>query len=190
MASQVGCGDTINVDTKLEQDLVNCPDNGIVIGKDGITLDLNGHTVDGNDALIRECPAGHICDVGILDDGHAGVTVSGGRVKQFGTGVLVLTAKHVSLERLAASGNHFNGVLFVGSMQSRLVRSTVARNGLETDFPGIAVVAESRRILIADNISRQNADLGLFLTESDANRVVGNDFSNNPEAGMIVEGDA
>jgi hypothetical protein len=40
----VGCGDTITTDTTLESDLVNCPNNGIVIGADNITLDLNGHT--------------------------------------------------------------------------------------------------------------------------------------------------
>ena len=37
-------------------DLVNCPSNGIVIGADDITLDLNGHTIDGDDALVDPCP--------------------------------------------------------------------------------------------------------------------------------------
>ena len=39
-ASQVSCGDTISSDTKLKNDLTNCPGNGIVIGADNITLDL------------------------------------------------------------------------------------------------------------------------------------------------------
>ena len=41
-ASQVSCGDTITADTTLDSDLVNCPNNGIVIGADDITLDLDG----------------------------------------------------------------------------------------------------------------------------------------------------
>jgi hypothetical protein len=43
VVAQPGCGATITVDTKLTRDLVNCPNNGLVIGADNITLDLNGH---------------------------------------------------------------------------------------------------------------------------------------------------
>ena len=42
LARQVGCGDTITTDTTLDSDLVNCPNNGVVIGADNITLDLKG----------------------------------------------------------------------------------------------------------------------------------------------------
>jgi len=38
----VRCGDTITHNTKLTNDLRNCPTNGIVIGADNITLDFNG----------------------------------------------------------------------------------------------------------------------------------------------------
>jgi len=38
-ASHVSCGDTITVDTTLDSDLVDCPDYGIVIDADDITLD-------------------------------------------------------------------------------------------------------------------------------------------------------
>ena len=57
LASDVGCGDTITTDTTLDSDLVNCPNNGIIIGADNITLDLNGHTIDG-DAAGRPLPRG------------------------------------------------------------------------------------------------------------------------------------
>jgi hypothetical protein len=53
---QPGCGDTITVSTKLVKDLVNCPNNGIVIGADNITLDLNGHVIDGDDTEFTDCP--------------------------------------------------------------------------------------------------------------------------------------
>src|SRR4051794_1470306 len=44
------CGDTITVDTTLHADLVDCPSNGLVIGADDLTLNLNGHTIDGDAA--------------------------------------------------------------------------------------------------------------------------------------------
>ena len=39
------CGATITKDTKLNKDLSDCPGVGIRIGADGITLDLDGHTI-------------------------------------------------------------------------------------------------------------------------------------------------
>src|SRR3954447_10185545 len=53
----VACGDTITASVRLDHDLADCPDNGIVIGADGITLDLNGHTIDGDDAR-QDCEPG------------------------------------------------------------------------------------------------------------------------------------
>jgi hypothetical protein len=56
LARHVGCGDTITTDTTLESDLVDCPNNGIVIGADNITLDLNDHTIDGDGTRVDFCP--------------------------------------------------------------------------------------------------------------------------------------
>jgi hypothetical protein len=49
----VFCGKTITKDTKLKQDLVDCPADGLVIGENSITLDLNGHRIDGTGAPSR-----------------------------------------------------------------------------------------------------------------------------------------
>ena len=48
LASHVQCGDVITQDTTLDSDLIDCPGDGLVIGADDVTLDLNGHTVDGD----------------------------------------------------------------------------------------------------------------------------------------------
>ena len=50
IATHVSCGDVITQDTTLDSDLVNCPGDGVVIGASGITLDLAGHTIDGDAA--------------------------------------------------------------------------------------------------------------------------------------------
>ncbi len=49
-AAVLSCGQTITQSTVLENDLTGCPNNGIVIGANNITLDLNGHTVAGTAA--------------------------------------------------------------------------------------------------------------------------------------------
>jgi hypothetical protein len=89
LASNVICGDTITADTTLDSDLVDCPNNGIVIGADDITLDLNGHTVSGDGEEFKACPEDEFCDVGLLNDGHDGVTLKDGSVRQFASGALV-----------------------------------------------------------------------------------------------------
>ena len=87
LAGPLSCGDTITVDTTLDSDLLDCPNNGIVIGADDITLDLNGHTIDGDDALVDPCPENEFCDVGVANDGHNGVRIKGGDISGFAFGV-------------------------------------------------------------------------------------------------------
>src|SRR5215210_5001484 len=88
------CGDTITADTTLDRDLSDCPSNGIVIGTDGITLDLNGHTISGNGKLVRRCGRREICDVGVANDDHTGVTVRNGSVRRFAIGVGVMRVRN------------------------------------------------------------------------------------------------
>jgi hypothetical protein len=103
-AHPVRCGDTITRDTRLKNDLVNCPGNGIVIGADNITLDLNGHTVDG-DSVVG-CEELYTCDFGVDNTaGHHGVTIKDGSIREFATAVVVLGANHNRLRRLSSSHN-------------------------------------------------------------------------------------
>jgi hypothetical protein len=78
----ISCGDTITSDTTLDADLINCQSNGIIIGADDVTLDLNGHTIDG----VRHptCdPSSDFCGAGIGVAGHRGVVVKNGSIRQF-----------------------------------------------------------------------------------------------------------
>src|SRR5262245_8548444 len=83
----VHCGQTLTTSVKLKADLVDCPGDGLVIGASGITVDLNGHTIDGVststdcDADPRGLPAG-IANHGGFDR----VTVGNGTIRQFDTG--------------------------------------------------------------------------------------------------------
>src|SRR6185295_16030895 len=75
-ASHVNCGDVITTDTKLDSDLLNCPGDGVVIGADNITLDLNGHLIDGTGFPTSGAGVDN-------NAGHDGVTVTGGRIEEF-----------------------------------------------------------------------------------------------------------
>jgi hypothetical protein len=84
-ADHVSCGQTITEDTKLANDLIDCPNKGIVIGADEVTLDLNGHTIDGDglDNLVEDCPDFY-CDTGIDNTSHHhGIAIHDGAVQEF-----------------------------------------------------------------------------------------------------------
>ena len=188
LASHVSCGDTITTDTTLDSDLVNCPNNGIVIGADGITLDLNGRTIDGNNALVDPCPDGEFCDIGIANDGHNGVRIIGGTVTEFALGVFLFSARANVLRDLATVEHVFGGITLVEATRTQVRGNTTSRNAGPDSGVGITLF-ESHNNRIVHNTSSGNAELGIHLIRSDHNLVRANRVRRNPEDGIILEGD-
>jgi parallel beta-helix repeat protein len=186
-AAQVNCGDKIKTDTKLTSNLVNCPNNGIVIGADHVTLNLNGHRIDGNGKPVQHCPKNDPCDIGILDAGRDGVTVKGGKVRQFGLGVLAFKTKRLHLQRLAAIHNHFSGIVITASTRPVIKKALTAADGLTTDQSGMAIF-DTDHLRLRNSTLRANGDIGLYDENLDHSRLIGNTFSHNHEAGVILNG--
>src|SRR5436190_10678951 len=128
-AVNVSCGDTITTDTTLHHDLVNCPNNGIVIGADNITLDLNGHRIDGDGTPAAGCdPATEFCDIGVANEGHDGITVMNRSMRQFGGGVNFFgKLRHARLLGISASRNRFVGIQLFKASRS-LIRNCSGNN--------------------------------------------------------------
>lgn len=182
------CGDTITTDITLHADLVDCPDNGLIIGADDITLNLNGHTVDGDDELIDPCPE-DTCDIGIDDPvGHTGVRVVGGTITGFGFGVLLAGADGYTLSGVTATDNIFAGFLAFDTTHLTVEHSIVTRNGLHTDFSGVAAFGVTDSAFAHNHIV-DNGDIGIFAVDGmNRTKFIDNRLAGNPEAGMIVEG--
>ena len=187
LASHLVCGDTITVDTKLHADLVNCPNNGIVIGADGITLDLNGHTITGDGEPVAQCPADNFCDVGLLNDDHDGVTVRNGSVRAFGVGVLVGRARYGRVLAIASSGNQFFGIAVTESARI-VVRDSSSSRNVAPDGDGMGLFG-SHHVRVLDSSFRRNAGPHLHVVDSTYNVVKGNLFADNPAIGVLIEGD-
>jgi parallel beta-helix repeat protein len=188
-ASHVTCGQTITTDTKLDNDLVDCPNNGIVIGADNVTLDLNGHVIDGDGTEFTACPPDEPCDMGVVDLDHQGVTIKGGTIREFDFGALVVGASDSRLTRLVLSNNRRAGLLVVGSSHSAIDRVTASANGLTTDASGLAVF-DSRELTITRNAAFDNGDIGFFIVGLENSLVADNSISRNlePEAAIILDG--
>jgi parallel beta-helix repeat protein len=172
------CGDTITTDTTLHHDLADCPNNGIVIGADGITLDLNGHTIDGDGTPFAACAQGEICDTGVVNDGHDGVTVMHGSVRQFDVGVIVGRASHNRLLGISSSGNRFAGLGFFGSTRSLMRNSSGSGSTSRENGTGM-FLADSHHVRILHNSFRRNGNQGIFAPESTHNLIKGNLLSRN-----------
>lgn len=91
-ATVVVCGQTLTGDTRLANDLVNCPADGLIIGADHITVDIAGHSVDGVNAAGSE---------GVSDDGHGGLQIQNGVITDFfSNGVALRNAPHSAVRNL------------------------------------------------------------------------------------------
>lgn len=188
IASNIACGAVITADTTLDSDLVNCPNNGIVIGADNITLDLNGHTIDGDGALVDPCQ-GEACDLGVDNTaGHDGITIKGGAVRDFATGLFLLGAGDNRLQRLVVSGSFFSGLLVGESTRTRLEQSAITRNGLTTDEAGMVFFASDDSQILGNLVSG-NGDIGMVVVGSaDGNHILDNTILDHIEAGIAIDG--
>jgi len=105
------CGATIVEDLKLHHDLT-CPGAGLIVGADGITIDLNGYTI-----------AGSGIDVGINVTGKTDVSIRGGTVRGFAAGVRVNTSSDLAIvhNEFVANGEGID-------LQSGSVANTIKQN--------------------------------------------------------------
>jgi parallel beta-helix repeat protein len=188
LANHVQCGDVITQDTTLDADLVDCPGDGLVIGADDVTLDLNGHTVDGDD---DPRPPGLGCDTGIVNGrfdncsgqqaGHSGVTLRGGTVREFAHGVQVIIADRNSLLRLRLHDNSGFGGIVTYLMSNGRIQDNQA---LDNNSAGIAVYEPEGRTTITGNVMGRNTGYGIELSGG----VAGDRFEDNVAFGDGADG--
>ena len=140
------CGATITANFKLDHDLA-CPENGLVVGSDGIKINLNGHTI-----------AGSGNGIGISVIGRADVSIAGGTVQNFATGVLLLnsTAIVVRENQLADNGDGID-------LQAGSVGNTIKENRLQGNRTrGIMIRSATSANVIKENTFTGNR-VGILL---------------------------
>ena len=136
-----GCGQVITRNTQLEEDIGPCPANGIVIGKDNITLNLGGHRVFGFEG------PGDGNSAGIRFPGRSRVRVTNGTVSGFDAGVVVNGGRENHVDNMVVRDNvgpddAFNaelgdGIVLFDSASNKIGKNVVSGNGI---FDGIGVL--------------------------------------------------
>lgn len=181
------CGDTITADTTLQADLTGCTSNGLVIGADNITLDLNGHTISGDGKRFRRCPRRQPCDLGVFNDRHDGVTVRNGSLRGFAVGVLVGGVRGNRLAALSSSRNQFFGYVIADSART-VIRDSSGNDNPRPDGDGLGVFM-SHDLRIVHNSFRRNGQLGMHIEGSTRNLIKGNVVARNGDFGILLEAD-
>lgn len=186
-SKQAQCGDTITVDTTLDSDLVNCPNNGIIIAADDVTLDLNGHTIDGDGTPDSACdPVHDFCDFGVAFEKHDGVTVKDGSIGEFEGGLLAFKTRDSRLLKLATARNTF-GDIGVAASARVLVRGCSGDRSTSDEGNGLGLF-DSRRIRVVDSSFRNNAHVGIKPVNTTNSLIEGNVMTGNGDEGLLMEG--
>lgn len=177
----VECGDTVTASVTLDHDLVDCPGVGLVIDADDVTIDLAGHTIDGDegpDDAIRT-----------LTD-RKGITIKGpGVITGFDDGVVVGGA---NLKILGVTFRDLSDTaLNVGPCPGSLVVGNVFMDlGGLTDF-----AAGGGKVTVKGNVAAR-ARSGMFVGDATGAVIVDNLVADVSEgdgiiasgAGVVVKG--
>jgi parallel beta-helix repeat protein len=193
----VYCGAWITQDVTLQHDVYGCVQGGLMVGKSGITIDLNGHTITG----LGEGD-------GIAASGVSGVTIKNGSVVNFEVGVHFggVTNSHVldtrfqlnsdasaliegstgnKFRRLTMTENGDGGFRLIGSSKNRIAGSTIS--GASDSGVSLEGLSSFNR-LVRNKVTL--AGEGVKVDDGTGNRVFRNTLSYNGGAGVEVAADA
>ncbi len=133
------CGATIMSNLELDHDLT-CPAGGLIAGADGITIDLNGHTI-----------AGSRSGVGIDVAGRTSVRISHGTITNFTAGIGISESTKVVVRGVDFNQNN-DGV----DCQAGCIGNTIKENQFRNHGArGIMLRGASM-----DNIVKENSFFG------------------------------
>ena len=187
-AQQPTCGQVVTQNVRLEQNL-GCPDtNGLVVGADGITIDLNGHAIQQGIGIRGSGIA--------IDDrgGFDGVTVKNGNVGADGDGIRLVGASGTRLINVSTAAG-VSGITIEGGGGNRIVRGDIGGfAGIDvtrSDFlritdTTVSSTQEGIRFSGSSAVIARNTVPGGIEVAGNGNRVSGNVVVGALDAGIAI----
>ena len=179
--STAGCGQTITKDFVLGQDLT-CGGDALIVGADGITVDLGGHSITGPGKGQRNWPNPNLDSVGVKLQGRSRVTVRNGTISAFSTGILLDKSQQILVEAVTSTLSYY-GIYFNESTTSVVKNMKIRRNtyGLHLQK------SNDNQILDSEMVNQEYASpggYGVYFFSSQRNRLVGNTINANLNWGI------
>ena len=183
------CGQVVNGNVKLTSSL-NCSTDGIIVGADSITIDLNGYTING--------PGVDSSKVGVMIPHNSNIVVKGpGTVKNFQAGILVTGASQVTVNSLSLQENQI-AIFTTGATGLNVNQNIIKNNNIgiaghstsdsfitqnlmvENNLAGVTLVNSDGTIIDFNNVIKGGSN-GVFLdSQSNNNKVENNNILKNP----------
>lgn len=175
------CGLTITKDTTLSEDLLGCEGDGIIIAEDGVTLDLDGHSIVG---LHKERTAGiRINDV-------SNVTIKDGNVSGFERGIYLTNVDKAIISEIEVNASRYEGLMAYQSSAVSVENSVFSHNtraaiwiydsdaelvgNLGLDNPNRTFYLSGGRVVASGNVARGGAYYSAFTF---ANGYISSDYT-------------
>jgi parallel beta-helix repeat protein len=195
-ADQITCGQVVKTSTTITNSLAGCAGDGIVIGADGITVDLNGNTIEGTGLGAGVVNHGHddvtIRNGALINFDH-GVVLNPGTARNAVTGLTLSRNEWTAIELNNASGNNIaqNQLLEIGDVGLRAtngstdnaIKGNVVGTGAGDSF---VVELGSDRNWFEGNVVQKSAGQAVRVEASANTMVLGNEFAGSSDFGISM----
>ena len=173
------CGQVITRDAILLKD-IECPGVGMIVGTDGITINLNNHKVSlANNTDTSRIP--EVEEIGILVPGQKNVTIRGpGVIMGFDKAIEFAGSGRGYVLDLKLTGNK------IGLSLKASDEITIYRSFIEGNTIGIASQSSKDGLIIHNQLS-QNTNEGIVLMDSNYFIIGANSLIGNGNIGVFLD---
>ena len=200
------CGMTVTQTLTLAADIGPCPGDGLIVGANGVHINLNGHTISGDYSHTGQ-------HVGIRATSMKDARITGGTVTGFDAGIALISGSNNIVTGMTVANNQGgqdtfsdtfgDGIVMFASSRNTITGNTVVNNG---PFDGIAMIGQGADYnLIQNNTVKDTTNFGRAfqpgtglgivtnpflgfdrprMVSLNANQIIGNTVVNNGSAGI------
>ena len=173
------CGQVITRDVILLKD-IECPGVGMIVGKDGITINLNNHRLSlANNTDTSRIPK--VEEIGILVPGQKNITITGpGAITGFDKAIEFAGSERGYVWDLKLTGNN------IGLSLKASDEITIYRSFIEGNTIGIASQSSKGGLIVSNQVS-QNTNEGIVIMDSNYFIIGANSLIGNGNIGIFLD---
>ena len=173
------CGQVITKDVILLKD-IECPGVGMIVGTDGITINLNNHRLSlANNTDTLSIPK--VEEIGILVPGQKNITISGpGVITGFDKAIEFAGSQRGYVLGLRLTDNN------IGLSLKASDKITIYRSFIEENTIGLASQSSKDAMIVSNQVS-QNTDEGIVLMDSNNFTIGTNSLIGNGNIGIFLD---